>query len=79
MSKGWLVARREEADKWLAQVKEANAGRLAGKIPSWQTGVNANIPGRQTPRVLGYYGGAVRYRELTKQVATGEYRELAFR
>jgi len=74
-----VEVRPEEADKWLAQVKEANAGRLAGKIPSWQTGVNANVPGRQTIRVLGYYGGAVRYRELAEKVAAGGYKELAFR
>jgi cation diffusion facilitator CzcD-associated flavoprotein CzcO len=74
-----VEARPEEAEKWLAQVKEVNDGRLAGQIPSWQTGVNVNVPGRQTIRVLGYYGGAIRYREQTEQVAAEGYKELIFR
>jgi hypothetical protein len=74
-----VEARTEEAEKWLAEVIEVNRGRLAGNIPSWQTGVNANVPGRQTIRVLGYYGGAMRYRELTEKIAAGGYKELAFR
>ena len=74
-----VEARSEEAAKWLAQVVEVNKNRLAGKIPSWQTGVNANVPGRQNIRVLGYYGGATRYREIAEQVADGGYKELMFR
>ena len=41
--------------------------------------MNANVPGRQSIRVLGYYGGAARYRELADKVAAGGYKELAFR
>ena len=74
-----VEARPEEVENWLAQVNEANEGRLAGKVPGWQTGVNANVPGRQNLRVLGYYGGAVRYRELTEEVAAGGFKEFAFR
>ena len=74
-----VEARPEEAEKWLSQVMDANAGRLAAKIPSWQTGVNTNVPGRQALRVLGYYGGAVRYRKLTETVAAGGYKEISFR
>ena len=74
-----VEARPEEAEKWQAEVVAVNEGRLAGKIPSWQTGVNANVPGRQTIRVLGYYGGAVRYRELAERVTARGYKELAFR
>jgi len=29
--------------------------------------------------VLGYYGGAVRYREVADQVVAGGYKELIFR
>ncbi|PPR65034.1 MAG: hypothetical protein CFH10_00055, partial [Alphaproteobacteria bacterium MarineAlpha4_Bin2] len=74
-----VETRPEEATKWQAEVVKVNKGRLAGKIPSWQTGVNANVPGRQTIRVLGYYGGAARYRELAKKVEAGGYKELMFR
>ncbi len=74
-----VEARPAAVENWLAQVNAANEGRLAGKVPGWQTGVNANVAGRQKLRVLGYYGGAVRYRELTDEVAAGGYKELAFR
>jgi cation diffusion facilitator CzcD-associated flavoprotein CzcO len=74
-----VEARPEEAEKWLAQVKEVDALLLSSKIPSWQTGVNQNVPGRQTPRILGYNGGAVRYRKITERVAAGGYKELKFR
>lgn len=74
-----VEVRPEEAAKWQAEVVEVNSGRLAANIPSWQTGVNVNVPGRQTIRVLGYYGGAVRYREVADQVVAGDYKELIFR
>ena len=74
-----VEARTEEAEKWLAEVIEVNRGRLAGQIPSWQTGVNSYVSGRQSIRGRGYYGGAVRYREVAEQVAAGGYKELAFR
>ena len=74
-----VEAHPEEAEKWQAEVVAVNEGRLAGKIPSWQTGVNANVPSRQAIRVLGYYCGAVRYRELTERVAAGGYKEMLFR
>ncbi|MEL0019866.1 MAG: hypothetical protein VW709_08305, partial [Rickettsiales bacterium] len=74
-----VEVRPEEAAKWQAEVVEVNSGRLAANIPSWQTGVNVNVPGRQTIRVLGYYGGAVRYREVADQVVAGKYKELIFR
>jgi hypothetical protein len=48
------------------------------KIPSWQTGVNRNVEGRQVPRVLGYNGGAVRYRRMIEKQATEGYPEFLF-
>ena len=51
---------------------------LSSKIGSWQTGVNQNVPGREKPRVLGYNGGAFRYRKYGMQVAEGGYKEFTF-
>ena len=73
-----VEAQPEEAAKWLAEVKEVDALLLASKIPSWQSGVNANVPGRQTPRVLGYNGGAVRYRKMIEKVAAEGYKQFKF-
>ncbi len=73
-----VAARSEEAEKWLEQVKAVDAGLLSSKIASWQTGVNRNVEGRQTPRVLGYNGGAVRYRKLIEKIAAGGYKEFEF-
>lgn len=71
-------ARPEAVAKWLAEVKQVDADLLSSKIPSWQTGVNTNVPGRQTPRVLGYNGGAVRYRKTIEKVAAEGYKDFIF-
>lgn len=73
-----VEARPEEAAKWLAEAKEVGADLLSSKIPSWQTGVNSNVPGRQTPRVLGYNGGAVRYRKTIEKVAAEGFKQFNF-
>ena len=73
-----VEARPEEAARWLEQVKKVDAVLLSSKVPSWQTGVNQNVPGRQTLRVLGYNGGAVRYRRITEKVAAGGYEAFKF-
>ena len=74
-----LALADEAVDPWIDKVNEASANLLMSKIPSWQTGVNRNVEGRQVPRVLGYNGGAVRYRRMiAKQVAEG-YPEFLFR
>ena len=73
-----VEARPEEAERWLEQVRKVDAVLLSSKVPSWQTGVNRNVPGRQTLRVLGYNGGAVRYRKITEKVAAGGYTAFKF-
>jgi cation diffusion facilitator CzcD-associated flavoprotein CzcO len=73
-----VEARPEEAERWLEQVKKVDAVLLSSKVPSWQTGVNQNVPGRQTLRVLGYNGGAVRYRKITEKIAAGGYTAFKF-
>ena len=65
-------------DDWINTVSKASEGLLSSKIASWQTGVNRNVEGRSAPRVLGYNGGAVRYRKIIDSVATREYQEFLF-
>ena len=65
-------------DDWINTVSKASEGLLSSKIASWQTGVNRNVEGRSAPRVLGYNGGAVRYRKIIGSVATREYQEFVF-
>ncbi|WP_395711848.1 flavin-containing monooxygenase [Reyranella sp.] len=73
-----VETRREEVDRWVSEVEQAVEGLLFSEVNSWQTGVNRNVEGRQVRRVLGYYGGALAYRQRTGDVAVGGYRELLF-
>lgn len=70
--------RPEAVGPWIDKVNEASANLLMTKIPSWQTGVNRNVEGRQVPRVLGYNGGAVRYRRMIEKQAAEGYPEFLF-
>ena len=66
-------------DPWIDKVNEASANLLMSKIPSWKTSMNRNVEGRQVPRVLGYNGGAVRYRGMIAKQAADGYPEFLFR
>jgi cation diffusion facilitator CzcD-associated flavoprotein CzcO len=70
--------RPEAVDPWIEKVNQASANLLSSKIPSWQTGVNRNVEGRSEPRVLGYNGGAVRYRRMIEKQAAEGYPEFRF-
>jgi cation diffusion facilitator CzcD-associated flavoprotein CzcO len=71
--------RQAAVDEWAVLVEKASAKLLSSKIGSWQTGVNQNVEGRNVPRILGYNGGAVRYRKIGQEVAAGGYQEFDFR
>jgi cation diffusion facilitator CzcD-associated flavoprotein CzcO len=71
--------RKAAVDEWAILVEKASEKLLSSKIGSWQTGVNHNVEGRNKPRILGYNGGAVRYRKKSQAVAEGGYREFEFR
>jgi cation diffusion facilitator CzcD-associated flavoprotein CzcO len=70
--------RREAVDDWALHVDEAASRLLFSQVNSWQTGVNRNVEGRQVRRVLGYYGGTVKYREKSQEVAAKGYQEFLF-
>jgi cation diffusion facilitator CzcD-associated flavoprotein CzcO len=71
--------RTDAVDEWQSLVEKASSILLSSRIGSWQTGVNQNVPGRDKPRVLGYNGGAYRYRKKGREIAEGGYKEFAFR
>jgi hypothetical protein len=50
---------------------------LMNEIPSWMTGVNRNIEGKQKARIMRYSGGHPAYREHCDAIATNGYRTLA--
>jgi hypothetical protein len=47
------------------------------EIDSWMTGVNRNVEGKQTRKVMRYSGGHPAFREHCNAVAADGYRELA--
>ncbi len=71
--------RKEAVDDWAVHVVKASEGLLSSEVSSWQTGVNRNVEGRDVRRVLGYNGGALKYRRITGDVAAGGYAEFLFR
>jgi cation diffusion facilitator CzcD-associated flavoprotein CzcO len=73
-----VEARPEAVAEWACHVEEAAEGLLFSEVNSWQTGVNRNVEGRDVRRVLGYYGGALRYRRMSEAVAAEGYREFHF-
>jgi hypothetical protein len=74
-----VETRPEQVANWTEIVIKASEPLLSSKVDSWQTGVNRNVDGRTVRRVLGYNGNGVHYRRQCEQVASGGYREFAFR
>ncbi|MEM7407110.1 MAG: NAD(P)/FAD-dependent oxidoreductase [Pseudomonadota bacterium] len=71
-------ARTESVERWTDFVREKAQGLLSNEIDSWMTGVNMNVEGRQTRRLVRYSGTAPEYRAWCDRVAEGGYAELRF-
>ena len=63
--------------EWTDHVLALGQGLLMNEIGSWMTGVNRNVEGKQTPRIMRYSGGHPAYREHCDAVAAAGYRQLA--
>jgi hypothetical protein len=63
--------------EWTNHVLALGQGLLANEIGSWMTGVNRNVEGKQSPRIMRYSGGHPAYRAHCDAVAAGGYRQLA--
>jgi cation diffusion facilitator CzcD-associated flavoprotein CzcO len=72
-----IEATAEGVDEWTDHVLALGEGQLMNEIGSWMTGVNANVEGKQKPRIMRYSGGHPAYREHCDAVAAGGYRTLA--
>jgi cation diffusion facilitator CzcD-associated flavoprotein CzcO len=63
--------------RWTDHVKALGEGLLSNGVNSWMTGVNSNVEGKQTRKIMRYGGGYPSYREHCDAVAADGYRELA--
>ena len=62
--------------EWTDHVLALGEGLLANEIGSWMTGVNRNVEGKHSPRIMRYSGGHPAYREHCDAVAAAGYRHL---
>jgi cation diffusion facilitator CzcD-associated flavoprotein CzcO len=62
---------------WTEHVKSLGEGLLMNEIDSWMTGVNRNVEGKQTRKIMRYSGGHPAFREHCDRVAADGYRQLA--
>ena len=62
---------------WTDHVKALGEGLLMNEIDSWMTGVNRNVEGKQTRKIMRYSGGHPAFREHCDAVAADGYRKLA--
>jgi cation diffusion facilitator CzcD-associated flavoprotein CzcO len=63
--------------EWTEHVLESGQGLLMNEIDSWMTGVNRNVEGKHTRKIMRYSGGHPAFREHCDAVAADSYRKLA--
>jgi cation diffusion facilitator CzcD-associated flavoprotein CzcO len=63
--------------EWTEHVLATGEGLLMNEIDSWMTGVNRNVEGKQTRKIMRYSGGHPAFREHCDGVAADGYRKLA--
>jgi cation diffusion facilitator CzcD-associated flavoprotein CzcO len=63
--------------EWTEHVKALGEGLLMNEIDSWMTGVNRNVEGKQSRKIMRYSGGHPAFREHCDAVAADNYRKLA--
>ena len=62
---------------WTDHVKSLGEGLLMNEIDSWMTGVNRNVEGKQTRKIMRYSGGHPAFRAHCDAVSADGYRNLA--
>ena len=62
--------------QWTDHVRGLGEGLLMNEIDSWMTGVNHNVEGKQTRKIMRYTGGHPTFRAHCDAVAADGYREL---
>jgi cation diffusion facilitator CzcD-associated flavoprotein CzcO len=71
-----IDATPEGVAKWTDHVNALGERLLSNQIDSWQTGINRNIDGKQTRRIMRFSGGHPAYRQRCDAVAANGYCEL---
>jgi cation diffusion facilitator CzcD-associated flavoprotein CzcO len=72
-----IAATPAGTERWTEHVKAMGQGLLANEVDSWMTGINRNIAGKDTRKIMRYSGGYPAYREHCDAVAADGYREIA--
>ncbi len=72
-----IAATSAGTERWTDHVIAMGQGLLANEVDSWMTGINRNVEGKQTRRIMRYSGGYPNYREHCDGVAAEGYRELS--
>jgi cation diffusion facilitator CzcD-associated flavoprotein CzcO len=62
---------------WTDHVIASSQGLLFAEVDSWMTGINRNVAGKETRRIMRYSGGHPAFRARCEAVAAEGYRELA--
>ena len=63
--------------EWTDHVMALGDGLLMNEIDSWMTGVNRNVEGKQTRKIMRYSGGHPAFRQHCDAVSADGYRKLA--
>ena len=72
-----IAATPAGTERWTDHVIAMGQGLLANEVDSWMTGINRNVEGRQTRKIMRYSGGYPTYRAHCDMVAADGYREVA--
>jgi cation diffusion facilitator CzcD-associated flavoprotein CzcO len=72
-----IEATATSAAAWTDHVIASSEGLLFTEVDSWMTGINRNVEGKQTRKIMRYSGGHPAFRERCEAVAADGYRELA--
>jgi hypothetical protein len=63
--------------EWTEHVLSLGEGLLMNEIDSWMTGVNRNVEGKQTRKIMRYSGGHPAFREQCDAATADRFRKLA--
>jgi cation diffusion facilitator CzcD-associated flavoprotein CzcO len=67
-----IEPKEQSENDWTKGVVEAASMSMFMKVPSWISGQNSNVEGKDKPRYIVYMGGAPIYREICdKEASTG--------
>ena len=68
-----IEPKKQSEDEWTKGVVEVASMSMFMKVPSWMSGQNSNVEGKDKPRYVIYMGGAPTYREVCEKEASTGY------